>query len=148
MKFIFFFFCLIALSTSIRLKGVVSTTPTITIASQPEFQEIPIISTLSSQIPIKTQGQIGQGYYYNPYAQFNGLYGNIAGLYSMQIPSINYSQNLLTESGVRNLNSNSVATNSQTAIANTVASNGSNANTSMNNNAYSTTVNGVSVGSK
>ncbi len=66
----------------------------------------------------------------------------------MQIPSINYSQNLLTESGVRNLNSNSVATNSQTAIANTVASNGSNANTSMNNNAYSTTVNGVSVGSK
>ena len=146
MKLIFFFFCLIALSTSIRLKGVVSTTPTITIASQPEFQEIPIISTLSSQIPIKTQ--IGQGYYYNPYAQFNGLYGNIAGLYSMQIPSINYSQNLLTESGVRNLNSNSVATNSQTAIANTGASNGSNANTSMNNNAYSTTVNGVSVGSK
>lgn len=146
MKFLFIFLGLIALTSSIRLRGVVSTTPTITIASQPEYQEIPMIPTLSSQIPIKTQ--IGQGYYYNPYAQLNGLYGNIAGLYSMQIPSINYSQNLLTESGVRNLNSNSVATNSQTAIANTVASNGSNANTSMNNNAYSTTVNGVSVGSK
>ena len=145
MKFLFIFLGLIALTSSIRLRGVVSTTPTITIASQPEYQEIPMIPTLSSQIPIKTQ--IGQGYYYNPYAQLNGLYGNIAGLYSMQIPSINYSQNLLTESGVRNLNSNSVATNSQTAIANTVASNGSNANTSMNNNAYSTTVNGVSVGS-
>ena len=146
MKFLFIFLGLIALTSSIRLRGVVSTTPTITIASQPEYQEIPMIPTLSSQIPIKTQ--IGQGYYYNPYAQLNGLYGNIAGLYSMQIPSINYSQNLLTESGVRNLNSNSVATNSQTAIANTVASNGSNANTSMNNSAYSTTVNGVSVGSK
>ena len=146
MKFLFIFLGLIALTSSIRLRGIVSTTPTITIASQPEYQEIPMIPTLSSQIPIKTQ--IGQGYYYNPYAQLNGLYGNIAGLYSMQIPSINYSQNLLTESGVRNLNSNSVATNSQTAIANTVASNGSNANTSMNNNAYSTTVNGVSVGSK
>ena len=146
MKFLFIFLGLIALTSSIRLRGVVSTTPTITIASQPEYQEIPMIPTLSSQIPIKTQ--IGQGFYYNPYAQLNGLYGNIAGLYSMQIPSINYSQNLLTESGVRNLNSNSVATNSQTAIANTVASNGSNANTSMNNNAYSTTVNGVSVGSK
>lgn len=146
MKFLFIFLGLIALTSSIRLRGVVSTTPTITIASQPEYQEIPMIPTLSSQIPIKTQ--IGQGYYYNPYAQLNGLYGNIAGLYSMQIPRINYSQNLLTESGVRNLNSNSVATNSQTAIANTVASNGSNANTSMNNNAYSTTVNGVSVGSK
>ena len=146
MKFLFIFLGLIALTSSIRLRGVVSTTPTITLASQPEYQEIPMIPTLSSQIPIKTQ--IGQGYYYNPYAQLNGLYGNIAGLYSMQIPSINYSQNLLTESGVRNLNSNSVATNSQTAIANTVASNGSNANTSMNNNAYSTTVNGVSVGSK
>ena len=146
MKFLFIFLGLIALTSSIRLRGVVSTTPTITIASQPEYQEIPMIPTLSSQIPVKTQ--IGQGYYYNPYAQLNGLYGNIAGLYSMQIPSINYSQNLLTESGVRNLNSNSVATNSQTAIANTVASNGSNANTSMNNNAYSTTVNGVSVGSK
>ena len=146
MKFLFIFLGLIALTSSIRLRGVVSTTPSITIASQPEYQEIPMIPTLSSQIPIKTQ--IGQGYYYNPYAQLNGLYGNIAGLYSMQIPSINYSQNLLTESGVRNLNSNSVATNSQTAIANTVASNGSNANTSMNNNAYSTTVNGVSVGSK
>ena len=146
MKFLFIFLGLIALTSSIRLRGVVSTTPTITIASQPEYQELPMIPTLSSQIPIMTQ--IGQGYYYNPYAQLNGLYGNIAGLYSMQIPSINYSQNLLTESGVRNLNSNSVATNSQTAIANTVASNGSNANTSMNNNAYSTTVNGVSVGSK
>ena len=146
MKFLFIFLGLIALTSSIRLRGVVSTTPTITIASQPEYQEIPMIPTLSSQIPIKTQ--IGQGYYYNPYAQLNGLYGNIAGLYSMQIPSINYSQNLLTESGVRNLNSNSVATNSQTAIANTVASSGSNANTGMNNNAYSTTVNGVSVGSK
>ena len=62
MKFLFIFLGLIALTSSIRLRGVVSTTPTITIASQPEYQEIPMIPTLSSQIPIKTQ--IGQGYYY------------------------------------------------------------------------------------
>ncbi len=45
MKFLFIFLGLIALTSSIRLRGVVSTTPTITIASQPEYQEIPMIPT-------------------------------------------------------------------------------------------------------
>ena len=150
MKRILFAVCLVALSKCAKLRGIISepialtsqvpttistTNPTV-ITSAPTLQ---VPSLASYQIPITTTPQL-----INPYAQLGNVYSTM--LPTIQtVPSIDYLRTISASSGVQNLNSNSVATNSQTAFANTSASNGSNANTSMNNNAISTTINGISI---
>ena len=150
MKRILLAVSMIALSKCAKLRGIISepialtsqvpttistTNPTV-ITSAPTLQ---VPSIASYQIPIATSPQL-----INPYAQLGNVYSTM--LPTIQtIPSIDYLRTISASSGVQNLSSNSVATNSQTAFANTSASNGSNANTSMNNNAISTTINGISI---
>lgn len=87
------------------------------IIQTPIFQQ-PLMQPSVIQAPLPTQ-------YYNPIS-------------IPQIPSINYAQQLYSQSGVQNLNNNMASTNSQNVAVNTSASGNSNANTSLTNNAFST----------
>jgi hypothetical protein len=149
MKRILLVVSIAALSKCAKLRGIISEpialtsqVPTITTTNPTVITSAPTLqvpSIASYQIPITTTPQL-----ISPYAQLGNVYSTM--LPTIQtIPSIDYLKTISTSSGVQNLNSNSVATNSQTAFANTSASNGSNANTSMNNNAISTTINGISI---
>lgn len=60
-------------------------------------------------------------------------------------PSLSYLQSLLVQNGIQSLVNKSVTTNNQNVVANTIASQGSNANTNMNNMAGSFTINGITV---
>lgn len=60
-------------------------------------------------------------------------------------PSLSYLQSLLVQNGIQSLINKSVTTNNQNVVANTIASQGSNANTNMNNMAGSFTINGITV---
>lgn len=114
---------------------------TYNIPIQQPMTQMPYIQTIPDMQPA-IQAPVIQSPYIQPsyiQAPMGSQYYNQLGALSVpQMPSINYAQQLYSQSGIQNLNSNMASTNNQNVAVNTSASGNSNASTNLTNNAIST----------
>lgn len=114
---------------------------TSTIPFQQPMTQMPYIQTIPDMQPVAQSPVIQSPFIQPSYIQApmgSQYYNQLGALSIPQMPSINYAQQLYSQSGIQNLNSNMASTNNQNVAVNTSASGNSNASTNLTNNAFST----------